>query len=86
MGLFRLTADKVAYIFGVRVTKRLRVKLSRVLEKRQRALSSACRLPYPNGLKRLHLTVAASLPLAFATVALARRCPGYRWFSIQVPN
>jgi hypothetical protein len=47
MGLFRLTADKVAYIFGVRVTKRLRVKLSSVLEKRQRALSSACRPSVP---------------------------------------
>jgi len=33
MGLFRLAADKVAYIFGVRVTKRLRGKLSSVLEK-----------------------------------------------------
>jgi hypothetical protein len=33
MGLFRLAADKVAYIFGVRVTKRLRGKLYRVLEK-----------------------------------------------------
>ncbi len=31
--LFRLTADKVAHIFGVRVTKRLRGKLSSVLEK-----------------------------------------------------
>jgi hypothetical protein len=27
MGLFRLAADKVAYIFGVRITKRLRGKL-----------------------------------------------------------
>jgi hypothetical protein len=33
MGLFRLAADKVAHIFGVRVTKRLRGKLHRVLEK-----------------------------------------------------
>jgi hypothetical protein len=33
MGLFRLAADKVAYIFGVRVTKRLRGKLYSVLEK-----------------------------------------------------
>src|SRR5258708_17502153 len=33
MGLFRLTADKVAYIFGVRVSKRLRGKLYSVLEK-----------------------------------------------------
>jgi hypothetical protein len=33
MGLFRLTADKVARIFGVRVTKRLRGKLHSVLEK-----------------------------------------------------
>ena len=33
MGLFRLTADKVAYIFGVRVSKRLRGKLHSVLEK-----------------------------------------------------
>ena len=32
-GLFRLTADKVAYIFGVRVIKRLRGKLHSVLEK-----------------------------------------------------
>jgi hypothetical protein len=32
MGLFRLTADKVANIFGVRVTKRLRRKLYSVLE------------------------------------------------------
>jgi hypothetical protein len=32
MGLFRLTADKVAQIFGVRVTKRRRGKLHRVLE------------------------------------------------------
>ena len=31
--------------------------------------------PYPGGLKRLLLTVASSLPLAFATVALARRPP-----------
>jgi len=33
MGLFRLAADKVAYVFGVRVTKRLRGKLYSVLEK-----------------------------------------------------
>jgi hypothetical protein len=33
MGLFRLAADKVAYIFGVRVSKRLRGKLHSVLEK-----------------------------------------------------
>ena len=33
MGLFRLAADKVAYIFGVRVTRRLRGKLYSVLEK-----------------------------------------------------
>jgi len=33
MGLFRLAADKVAYIFGVRLTKRLRGKLYSVLEK-----------------------------------------------------
>jgi hypothetical protein len=33
MGLFRLTADKVAHIFGVRVAKRLRGKLYSVLEK-----------------------------------------------------
>jgi len=33
MGLFRLAADTVAYIFGVRVTKRLRGKLHSVLEK-----------------------------------------------------
>jgi hypothetical protein len=33
MGLFRLAADKVAYIFGVRGTKRLRGKLYSVLEK-----------------------------------------------------
>ena len=33
MGLFRLTADKVAHIFGVRITKRLRGKLHSVLEK-----------------------------------------------------
>ena len=33
MGLFRLAADKVAYIFGVRLHKRLRGKLHTVLEK-----------------------------------------------------
>jgi hypothetical protein len=33
MGLFRLAADKVACIFGVRLTKRLRGKLYSVLEK-----------------------------------------------------
>ena len=33
MGLFRLSADKVAHIFGVRITKRLRGKLYSVLEK-----------------------------------------------------
>lgn len=33
MGLFRLAADKVALIFGVRVSKRLRGKLHSVLEK-----------------------------------------------------
>jgi hypothetical protein len=33
MGLFRLAADKVAYIFGVRLTKRLRGKLYSILEK-----------------------------------------------------
>ena len=33
MGLFRLAADKVAYIFGMRLTKRLRGKLYSVLEK-----------------------------------------------------
>ena len=33
MGLFRLAADKVAYIFGVRVSQRLRGKLYSVLEK-----------------------------------------------------
>ena len=36
MGLFRLAADKVAHIFGVRVTKRLRGKLHSVLEKLDR--------------------------------------------------
>jgi hypothetical protein len=36
MGLFRLAADKVAHIFGVRVTKRLRGKLYSVLEKLDR--------------------------------------------------
>jgi len=33
MGLFRLTADKVAQVFGVRLTKRLRGRLHSVLEK-----------------------------------------------------
>jgi hypothetical protein len=33
MGLFRLAADKVGHIFGVRITKRLRGKLHSVLEK-----------------------------------------------------
>jgi len=33
MGLFRLAADKVAHIFGVRVNRRLRGKLHSVLEK-----------------------------------------------------
>ncbi len=33
MGLFRLAADKVAHIFGVRVTKRIRGKLQSALEK-----------------------------------------------------
>ncbi len=33
MGLFRLAADKVAYIFGVRITKRLRGKLYSVVER-----------------------------------------------------
>jgi hypothetical protein len=33
LGLFRLAADKVAHIFGVRVTKRLQGKLHSVLEK-----------------------------------------------------
>jgi hypothetical protein len=33
MGLFRLAADKVAKIFGVRVTKRLNSKLHSVFEK-----------------------------------------------------
>jgi len=33
MGLFRLTADKVAHIFGVRISKRLRGKLYSLLEK-----------------------------------------------------
>jgi len=33
MGLLRLAADKVAYIFGVRVTKRLRGKLHSMLER-----------------------------------------------------
>jgi hypothetical protein len=33
MGLFRLSADKVAHIFGIRLTKRLRGKLYSVLEK-----------------------------------------------------
>jgi hypothetical protein len=33
MGLFRLAADKVAYIFGVRVSKRMTGKLHSVLEK-----------------------------------------------------
>ena len=33
MGLFRLSADNVAHIFGVRVTKRLHGKLHSVLEK-----------------------------------------------------
>jgi hypothetical protein len=36
LGLFRLAADKVAHIFGVRVTKRLRGKLYSVLEKLDR--------------------------------------------------
>src|SRR5262249_51303052 len=33
MGVFRLTADKVAYIFGVRISKPMRGKLHSVLEK-----------------------------------------------------
>jgi hypothetical protein len=33
LGLFRLAADKVAYLFGVRLTKRLRGKLHSVIEK-----------------------------------------------------
>jgi hypothetical protein len=33
LGLFQLTADKVAHIFGVRITKRLRGKLHSLLEK-----------------------------------------------------
>jgi hypothetical protein len=33
MGLFRLSADKVAHIFGVRITKRLHGKLHSVLER-----------------------------------------------------
>jgi hypothetical protein len=33
MGLFRLTADKVAHIFGVRISKRLRGKLYSLREK-----------------------------------------------------
>jgi len=36
LGLFRLAADKVAHIFGVRLTKRLRGKLHSVLEKLDR--------------------------------------------------
>src|SRR5260370_24993386 len=36
MGLFPLSADEVAYIFGVRVSKRLRGKLYSVLEKLDR--------------------------------------------------
>jgi hypothetical protein len=36
LGLFRLAADKVAHIFGVRLTKRLRGKLYSVLEKLDR--------------------------------------------------
>ena len=36
IGLFRLAADKVAHIFGVRLTKRLRGKLYSVLEKLDR--------------------------------------------------
>jgi hypothetical protein len=36
MGLFRLAADKVAHIFGVRLTKRLRGKLYSVLEELDR--------------------------------------------------
>src|SRR5690349_274203 len=36
IGLFRLAADKVAHIFGVRVTRRLRGKLHSVLEKLDR--------------------------------------------------
>jgi len=33
LGLFRLTADKVAHIFGLRITKKLRGKLHSVLER-----------------------------------------------------
>jgi hypothetical protein len=36
MGLFRLAADKVAHIFGVRLTRRLRGRLHSVLEKLDR--------------------------------------------------
>jgi len=36
LGLFRLAADKVAHIFGVRLTRRLRGKLHSVLEKLDR--------------------------------------------------
>ena len=36
IGLFRLAADKVAHVFGVRLTKRLRGKLYSVLEKLDR--------------------------------------------------
>jgi hypothetical protein len=39
MGRFRLTANKVAHIFGTRVTKRLKGNAGSVLEKRSTAYS-----------------------------------------------
>jgi hypothetical protein len=45
MGLFRLTADKVVPIFGIRMTKRLRGELHSVVEMaRSWPPRDACRL------------------------------------------
>ncbi|MEI9976232.1 MAG: hypothetical protein WDO73_31815 [Ignavibacteriota bacterium] len=49
MGLFRLTADKVAYIFGVRVSKRLRGKLHSVLESSTTAIMCCASTARPRG-------------------------------------
>jgi hypothetical protein len=50
LGLFRLTADKIAQIFGVPKHKRLRGKLHSLLEKaRPRASCAAGRLQKPRG-------------------------------------
>ena len=66
MGLCRLTADTVAHVFGVRVHKRLRGKLSSVLDKVDHGhheIQKLARRSTGIGLKVLHVGSSAMAPI-----------------------